>query len=189
MALEMGYTQRVPRPRSRTGPDLADRFQRLMSLLMRTGAGDSLSMMQESGVSFAQMITLYMLHARGGQSVSSIAERTKLSLPTASQMIDRMVRGGLVSRTENPDDRRSRLVAMTPNGQKLLAELHGQRHRDLAATLGLLPPELADRFATVLGPVTEHLEKAMAERMSGEAPRSERRAKLAAIDRRRAQRA
>jgi len=182
---EMDYTRPVPRPRPRTSPDLADRFQRLMSLLMRTGAGDSLSMMQESGVSFAQMITLYMLHARGGQSVSSIAQRTKLSLPTASQMIDRMVRGGLVSRTENPEDRRSRLVAMTAKGQKLLAELHGQRHRELATTLGMLPPDLAERFASVLEPVAEHLEKAMAERMAGEAPRAERRAKLAAIDRKR----
>lgn len=154
-----------------------------MGLLMRTGAGESMARMQETGVSFAQMIVLYTLHARGAVTVSAIAERTKLSLPTASQMIERMVRDGLVSRAENPDDRRSRLVRITPRGEQLLASLHDDRHRELAATLGLLPEPVAARFGEILAEVATELEHAMAEKLRGEAPRAERRAYLETLAR------
>ena len=56
--------------------------------------------------------------------------------PGASQIIERLVQGGLVQRSETPDDRRVRLVHLTAAGRQVVAE-------SIQAQQGWLEPLLA----------------------------------------------
>ena len=78
---------------------------------------------------------LLILWKQGEQTPSDLAKVTFRDRTTVTRLIDRMVRGGLVERTEHPSDRRKQLLRPTGRGMalrddlvpiaaKLLAEVH-----------------------------------------------------------------
>ena len=50
----------------------------------------------ELDLSFSQMTALHQLRAAGALSVTQLAERTRLSLPASSHLVERLVQRGLV---------------------------------------------------------------------------------------------
>ncbi len=58
-------------------------------------------------------------------TITQIADVLKISQPTASQLVDRLVQGGLAQRTEDPTDRRRMLVRLSKKGQQLHERLRG----------------------------------------------------------------
>jgi predicted transcriptional regulator len=74
---------------------------------------DLLRSARGSGLSWVQMAVLLHLHYRGPREVMACGELLQLSPAGASQMIERLVQGGLVQRSETPDDRHVRLVHLT----------------------------------------------------------------------------
>ena len=87
-----------------------------MSHIHRRSADDTLAVMNEVGLTMAQMVALHLLTHLGPVSVSSIAACLKLSPPATSHLVDRMVVAGLVGRTEDPVDRRHKRIAITRPG-------------------------------------------------------------------------
>ena len=65
----------------------------------------------------------------------------------ASQMVERLVQGGLVGRTENPDDRRVRQITITTRGRALVDKGMHERYRWVDDLIGFLSP---DQRAVVL---------------------------------------
>jgi DNA-binding MarR family transcriptional regulator len=142
--------------------DIARLVQRFNAIVNGRSGSRSLLVMHESGLTFPQIIVLYALFFHGEQSLSRLAEATKLSPPAASQMVDRLVEAGFVGREENAEDRRQRVISMKAKGQKLIEQLHGARHAELDATLSRLPADLRKRFAGVLTDVVRELEASFA---------------------------
>src|SRR3954465_14947015 len=85
----------------------------MLSHVHRRSAGDSLAIMTEAGLTMPQLVTLHMLAPAGGRSVGAIAASLRLSPPATSHLVDRLVRARLVVRTEDPDDRRQKRLAIT----------------------------------------------------------------------------
>jgi DNA-binding MarR family transcriptional regulator len=56
-------------------------------------------------------------------SVSEVADHLRISRPAASMLVDRLVQLELVSRTEDAQDRRRTVVALTPKGRDFVDEL------------------------------------------------------------------
>jgi len=54
---------------------------------------------------------------------TDIAQLLGVSKQAASKVVDAMEEGGYVRRTEHPEDHRAKLVALTPRGHQLLAEV------------------------------------------------------------------
>jgi MarR family transcriptional regulator, organic hydroperoxide resistance regulator len=75
--------------------------------------------------------------------------------PTVSKLIDRMEAAGLVARQEDPASRRRTLVALTPRGGKLAAELIALALEHEASVLLPFPPEVAKVFVDVLRQLIE----------------------------------
>lgn len=139
-------------------PQLAALMQRLMGLVNGRGAGDSLRLMHDTGLTFPQIIALYVLDGLGPQTVSGMAESTHLSMGATSQLVERLVGAGLVTRGEADDDRRVRVVALAPKGKSLLDRLHGIRRREWQEALGRLSPDLHARLVAVMTEVVEALQ-------------------------------
>jgi DNA-binding MarR family transcriptional regulator len=129
----------------------------LMGLVHRRSAGSTLALMNEAGLTMAQMVALYVLDHTGPQSVTAIASFLKLSPAATSHLVDRLVGEGFVGRTEDQTDRRQKRVAITAAGRTLAARVHQERAREFASALALVTPELQRQFARVIGRVVEQL--------------------------------
>ena len=107
-----------------------------------------------NGLSMAQFGVL--LHAsRGISGVCEVGDDMGISSAAASQMLERMVQQGLVSRRQDPHDRRVKQVVLTEKGQAFLQDgLRASRvwMDDLAASLS---PSEADQVAAVLALLSE----------------------------------
>ncbi len=77
----------------------------------------------ELDLTMAQLKTLFTLEYRGPATIGQTAERLGISLPTASHLVDRLVQGGFVDRTEDAADRRRTLAAVTEKGSALTRRL------------------------------------------------------------------
>jgi DNA-binding MarR family transcriptional regulator len=92
-------------------------------------------------LTMGQLRTLMALAADGPMTVSALAEKLAISKPTASILIDRLVQAGDADRTEDPDDRRRTLVALTPAGVALVARLRQGKSDRYERWLAAMRPE------------------------------------------------
>ncbi|MHB8420308.1 MAG: MarR family winged helix-turn-helix transcriptional regulator [Myxococcales bacterium] len=147
------------------GPaELSGLLTELMSLLNRRSAGDALALMNEAGLTMGQMVTLFVLDFLGEHTVGALARKAHLSPAAASHMIDQLVRGGLVERTEDPSDRRAKKIAITRRGRAFIRRLDSERRRELSDVVARFKPRTAARLAEALRDAVEEL------RFSGECP-------------------
>jgi DNA-binding MarR family transcriptional regulator len=105
---------------SKADRELGYRLGAVMLRCMSSDGGTAIRAIDESGLNFIQMKVLMTLSgAPEAPTLSPIAESLGLSLPSASRAVDGLVKRDLVVRTEHPDDRRQRLLALTESGQEL----------------------------------------------------------------------
>lgn len=143
--------------------DLAHLIDEMMSHIHRRSADDTLAVMNEAGLTMAQMVALHLLTHLGPVSVSSIAACLKLSAPATSHLVDRMVVAGLVGRSEDPIDRRHKRIAITEKGRELIERTHERRSKEFSRVLSSLSGEVQTQFGRVLARVVEEL-KALPDR-------------------------
>ena len=76
-------------------------------------------MIDESGLTFAQMKVLVELEApdEDERTVTALSEELGISAASASRAADGLVRKKLATRVEDPDDRRVRRLALTAKGR------------------------------------------------------------------------
>ncbi|WP_151475983.1 MarR family winged helix-turn-helix transcriptional regulator [Streptomyces albicerus] len=105
---------------------------------------------EECGISHLMFEVLLILGRAGepGMSMRAIAQERVLTTGGVTRLIDRMEAAGLVTRDENPGDRRGRLVRVTPLGEETVvraARLHVENVQRFL--LDPLPAEHRERFA------------------------------------------
>lgn len=134
------------------GDAAAPAVLRLLRAHMRRHVPIMARTLQETGLSLPQMATLHYLHAEGPKPISGIARHLNLSLTATSHSVQRLVSKGLVTRTEDPRDRRRKAVALDEGGRKLVALAH---HRAEEALEDLLSAAPAARREALEGAVSE----------------------------------
>lgn len=97
-------------------------------------------------LSFAKLGVLSIL-ARAAEPVAlgELAERIRCVRSNVTQLVDRLEADGLVRRVDDPNDRRSVLAALTPEGVERQAA--GAREMERANTAFLEPLSATDRDA------------------------------------------
>jgi DNA-binding MarR family transcriptional regulator len=107
----------------------------------------------EQELTFGQMRLLFLLSRHGPTPMSRVAEWLGVGLPTASGVVERVERHGLVSRQHRLDDRRVVDCQLTETGRQLIDEISGMRLEMMREFLAVLnPDELADmvRLITIV---------------------------------------
>lgn len=84
---------------------------------------------KSTGLSMPQFSVLMQLHHKGACGMSEISERFEITPAAASQLVDKLVQGGLIVREEDPSDRRAKLLNLTEKGQELVEQGHAERYR------------------------------------------------------------
>jgi DNA-binding MarR family transcriptional regulator len=117
--------------------DTAARLSALLRHVFLYDRGNQLRVIEESGLSTTQCKALLELgglgEAAAPRQVSELAERFGVSVPSMSRAVDALVKKRLVTRLEDPDDRRVRRVAITTRGKKLVDTLLVVRQAGLEA--------------------------------------------------------
>ena len=84
---------------------------------------------KSTGLSMPQFSILMQLHYKGACGMSAISERFDVSAAAASQLADKLVQAGYIERTEDPSDRRAKLLKLSANGAKLVEAGIQERYR------------------------------------------------------------
>jgi MarR family transcriptional regulator, organic hydroperoxide resistance regulator len=78
----------------------------------------------ELEMTMAQIKALFTISYGDAVPVNSIAEYLGVGQPTASHLVDKLVRQGFADRSESPTDRRVTLVRLTSLGEDLVRRLY-----------------------------------------------------------------
>lgn len=99
---------------------IMDAFERFQGQIMRVHAPHLL----ELSLTLAQMRALYLVAAQGPMRMSEIAERLGTAASTTTGVVDGLVRLELLTRREDPNDRRQVVVRTTEAGRERLEDFH-----------------------------------------------------------------
>ncbi|MCJ7433652.1 MAG: MarR family transcriptional regulator [Anaerolineales bacterium] len=93
---------------------------------------------KSTGLSMPQFSILMQLHHKGPCGMSEVSDRFDITAAAASQLVDKLVHAGYLERTEDPNDRRAKLLTLSTKGGELIQHGTEERYRwmdNLAATL------------------------------------------------------
>ena len=103
------------------GIQTTDHVWLVMMKAMRALTKYATAGIEETGLGLSDFGVLEILLHRGPLPVNTIGPMVDLTPGSISTAVDRLVAKGLVSRVESADDRRVRIVALTPRGKDLIA--------------------------------------------------------------------
>ena len=117
---------------------------------------------KSTGLSMPQFSILMQLHYKGACGMSEISERFGVSAAAASQLVDKLVQAGHIERTEDPNDRRAKLLKLSTKGAKLVDNGIQDRYRwkdELASKLNTAEQTRISEALSVLTEAARQMEQ------------------------------
>jgi DNA-binding MarR family transcriptional regulator len=140
-----------------TAQQLADLLGRLATYVNRTASPDMFRVLGEVGLSFTQMKALFLLQEHTEMTVKDIADTLSMSLPAMSRSVDGLVQRGFVTRTASLSDRRSKQIALLPQGVDVLNRVTAAREAALIEFAAELSDAERSALHTALLPIAERI--------------------------------
>ena len=134
-------------------PELASRLRFALARSARR-----LRQEAHTGLSPTLTAALATVERCGPLTPSELADAERVRRPTVTRMLGHLEDDGLITRTPDPPDRRSTLIAITPAGAELLAAARTRKDAFLSERLDGLSPadrETLARAAAILEGILE----------------------------------
>lgn len=93
----------------------------------------------EDTVTVPQFRTLVVLDNHGEINLNRLAELLDVNSSTAMRMIDRLLGAGLVTRRDNPANRREVILALTPQGRRVVRRVTARRRTAITRIVRAMP--------------------------------------------------
>jgi DNA-binding MarR family transcriptional regulator len=116
--------------------EVADRLHSAAIHLLRRLRTEDMA----SGLTAPRLSALSVIVFGGPLTLGALAAAEQVRPPTMTRLVAALERDGLVTREQDPNDRRQVLVQATPAGRRLLEEGRARRTASLARRLASLPP-------------------------------------------------
>jgi MarR family transcriptional regulator for hemolysin len=129
---------------------LADDLCWLLTRASQLLTGELTRALQDSGISPRQHAVLAMAKT-GEHTQTDLARAVGLDKTTMMVTLDELERDGLAERRPLANDRRARVIVVTPEGERSVREAEEILERVRDQILGLLPAEQRDSFLQSLG--------------------------------------
>jgi DNA-binding MarR family transcriptional regulator len=139
--------------------ETADLLRRVTRQL-RAGSGEDWTSLS---LTRAQLKILLLLQRQGAATVGNLASELGVTLPSITATVDRLVTQKLVTREEDPADRRRVINRLTPEGSTLLERLYEGRRVRLIAALNQLSPDEIEALSSALARFEQALQATSAE--------------------------
>jgi DNA-binding MarR family transcriptional regulator len=95
----------------------------------------------ELDITIAQLKTLFFVASEGSTNTKRLAEELGVTPSNVTGIVDRLVRHGLLSRQENPEDRRMLELQVTDKGEAILNGLRERTVSSMSKVLARMSPE------------------------------------------------
>lgn len=102
-----------------------------------------------------QLFALIALYEKGGCRLNDLSRILSVSAPTASGIVDRMLKAGLIRREHDQVDRRAINITITPKGKKLAEKFRKTVSLRWEAILKNLPKEEQENFYRIIHNIKE----------------------------------
>jgi DNA-binding MarR family transcriptional regulator len=125
-----------------------------LKYLLAYGQGGFYEAVAELDLSITQIRLLHLLCRETDEaSLKWLADETGNSMPTISRAVDALVHRGLVTRVENPADRRAKTIEATDEAREIASRLIDLRLAGLEEFASSLTTEERDVLAKALEPI------------------------------------
>ena len=139
----------------------AAELERLFPDIIRVMSGVREIVHRDLDLTYNQYKTLAAVRAAGSPSLDALRRELKVAASTASEMVERLVRLGLLHRTVPAENRRTLRLAVSPRGERYLAGLEAGLVANYRRLLGELPAADSERlvgaFRTILAVLGERV--------------------------------
>ena len=126
--------------------------------MLRTYADHKAS---QFGITRAQWVVLVRLDRFEGLKQAELAEMLDLQPITLTRLLDRLAECGLIERRPDPNDRRAKLLYLTPKAKPLLEQLGDLGNELMATALAGVEREHVELMVAQLAIVKENLRQAI----------------------------
>jgi DNA-binding MarR family transcriptional regulator len=130
--------------------DLKLLYRELVSLEIELWDGIEGRLRAEFDLPLTSFEVLHLLLRRPGRRIQDIAEEFSITVGGTSKVVDRLESAGLCARRANPNDRRSSIVELMPEGRKLVDGALKVFEEELALRIGSVIPEQSVREVTAV---------------------------------------
>lgn len=130
--------------------EVVDRIIGLQYDLGRAWAHDRSLPVLASTLTMQQFKVVMILSLQDSTSGQELSQHLGVGLGTVTGIVDRLVARRLVTRQEDPDDRRIRRIILTPTGRKLADEVVHAGLSRFRCVLELLDTDTLRAFETVM---------------------------------------
>lgn len=124
-----------------------DKLIRRVSFVIKCRGRDILN---DFDITTPQFNALLLLAEHGDMTIGDLGSKLYLASSTATDLIDRMERNGLVSRERDTNDRRVVRLHMLDKGHQMIKEVLENRKRYLSTILSQVPQQEIDALKTSL---------------------------------------
>ncbi|MBI2174777.1 MAG: MarR family transcriptional regulator [Candidatus Omnitrophica bacterium] len=131
---------------------------RLMPYILQ---GIQLDFFLKQGVTQTQFLLLSAIRAFGHCTMGRLSDSMGVSPPTASGIVERLVKAGYLKRTLDPTDRRQVVVTLTANGHRFFQEFEGVIRKRWEQVLRSLDPNELAAFHDVITKLYQRLQTAV----------------------------
>ncbi len=128
-------------------------LQEAFGIFRRRLMGNLFVYAKDNGLTMPQFGAMTHIFHSGGCGVSDIGNDLGVTNSAASQMLDRLVQIKLISRSEDPEDRRGKLLVLTDKGRDILVKGNMANQiwlEDLARSMTAAEQEQVRQALTIL---------------------------------------
>jgi len=101
-------------------PDTAHSLREWVELTTHRAMRDQARYVKSLGLSMPQFFLLMHIHHKKQCGITNLSDFMEITAAAASQTVDKLVQGGLLERTEDPNDRRVKQVTLSRKGHELV---------------------------------------------------------------------
>jgi DNA-binding MarR family transcriptional regulator len=126
-------------------------------LVSYNDGGEALRAIDRHGLSFVQFKLLMELYAADPEApyIQELSETLGASTPSLSRAVEGLFRKELVSRSEDPDDRRRRRISLTAQGREVMDQFYLSRVAGVIEFAAGLTDEQREAFDLAVGGLLE----------------------------------
>jgi DNA-binding MarR family transcriptional regulator len=131
----------------------------LMKHLLVSSSRDFFAAVEQAGLTFTQVKCLHLLgDAEDPLPLNALSDTLGLSAPAISRAIDGLVQRGEVKRTEDPRDRRSKLLTLSARGRRTIDHFVAIRFAGIKRFVEELTDEERQALAAGVSPIARRFD-------------------------------
>jgi DNA-binding MarR family transcriptional regulator len=139
---------------NRASRELSDCLEEFLQRMFGLAQANAMDALVDLDISLSQARTMFVLaHIGEPVPISEIARRLGMSPAAAGRNVDQLVRLGVIERNESPDDRRVKLVSLSPSGLAMADQHIEHKRQAIRAVAERLPAADRDRLTAALRPI------------------------------------